>query len=95
MRKAISRFLAPGWRRWIADLGFGIWDLDGKTWGLRAAGMVILQRGVLHNGNFATRGAKLGFRIIGPPGGEGSLQKRKEESGKRTRKRGERARGRC
>ena len=39
-----------------------------------ATGMGILQRGFLQKGNFATRGAKLGFRIIRPAGGGKDLQ---------------------
>jgi hypothetical protein len=56
------------------NLGFGIWDLDGETRGLRVPALGILQRQLLHNWNFAMRAAKLGFRIIHPAGGETALQ---------------------
>ena len=93
MQKAIGRILAPGWRDRIADLGFGIWDFKRRNTGFGRGGVGSFATGVLQNRNFATRGAKLGFCIIGPPGGGTALQKRNGESGKRTRKHGKRARG--
>ena len=61
------------------DLQFGIWDLgfeisSKETRGLRAGAVGVLQRGCLHNGDYATRAVKLGFRKIGPPNGETGLQ---------------------
>ena len=79
MQKAIARCLAPGWRRWIADLGFRIWDLDGERRRLGAVGLEILQRGVSHSGNDATRGAKLVSRIMGPSGAGTALQIRSSD----------------
>ena len=52
--------------------------------GLAGGGAGILQRGVLHNWDYAMRAAKLGFCIIHPAGGETVMQKRngKAESGR-------------
>ena len=67
-------YLGPRMAGGICKLGFGIWDLDGKTQGLRAQRMGILQWGSAPGGCFAVRAAKLGFCIIHPAGGETVLQ---------------------
>ena len=94
MQTADLRILALGWREGFAIRKSEFGSRNEKTKGLWAAGRGVLQRGCLHNGDYATRAVKLGFRKIGPPNGETGLQMGNSEWGIRTRKHGEAARGR-
>ena len=49
-------------------MGFGIWDFKRGNTGFEGAGVGEFCNGRFAGGEFSTGGAKLGFRIIGPPG---------------------------